>query len=266
MVSDATGETLNVLMRAAVAQFADINVREHVHALIRTRRQLDRAIHAIETTPGLVMYTIMDLDLSDALERACRNLGVPCIAPLDPVIAAFRTHFGREAMGRPGAQHELDRAYFDRIEALNYTMAHDDGALPDDLNTADVVLIGVSRTSKTPTAIYLAHRGVKVVNIPLVPSVGLPNAVGAARTPLIVGLTADAEHLAQIRRNRLKAINDDRNAAYADIDAVAEEVRAARRLFSKHGWPAIDVTRRSIEETAASILSLLEKRRQSAAK
>lgn len=262
LVSDATGETLNVLTRAVSAQFPDILLKERLHALVRTKRQMNRVVRAIQDEPGLVMSTIMDAELSAILQDATRAMGVMIVTPLDPIIAAFRTQYGREALSRPGAQHELDTDYFNRIDALNFTMAHDDGAMPEELIHADVVLVGVSRTSKTPTSIYLANRGVKVANIPLVPGRDPPPALFKAEKPLIVGLTAAPERIIDVRRNRLRSMADDGQFDYADDDAVEQELLMARRLFSKHQWPVIDVTRKSIEETSATILDLLRKHRK----
>lgn len=262
LVSDSTGETLNALAKAAAARFEGILPIEHIYVLIRSEKQLDRAMTEIESFPGIVLHTIVDVELRTTLEMRCRELDIPAIGVLDPLVVAFSRHLGASVSKRVGAQHNLDNEYFERIEALNYAIAHDDGALADKLRQADVVLVGVSRTSKTPTCIYLAHRGIKAANIPLVPGRDLPEELDGLNDPLIVGLIAAPERLIQIRRNRLLTLNnDDRPSAYTDQEAVRQEIIAARRFFERKEWPVIDVTRRSVEETAANIISLLNEKR-----
>src|SRR5580704_8546763 len=263
LVSDATGETLTTVARAATAQYTKMSPVEHVYPLVRTQKQLDRALTEIEEAPGIVLYTLLEEDLVKRLEDHCRELSLPCLSILGPVLQLMRSYLGTETSHRVGAQHTLNAEYFRRIDALNYTMLHDDGQHVEDLEEADVVLVGVSRTSKTPTSIYLANRGVKTANVPLVPGVPLPARVEALKRPLVVGLYATPERIVQIRQNRLlglKAHCDDDQ--YIDRQAVAEEVAASRRLCAKHNWPLIDVTRRSIEETAAAVLALLGDRRR----
>jgi regulator of PEP synthase PpsR (kinase-PPPase family) len=257
LVSDSTGETLNAMARAVCARFTDILPIEHIYALVRSPRQLERALEEIAGAPGVVMHTIVDAALRTALEEGCRRHEIPCIAALDPVVAAMSRYLGAPISSRVGAQHNLDTDYFNRMEALNYAIGHDDGQLGQDLSQADVVLIGVSRTSKTPTSIYLAHRGVRAANIPLVPGVPLPREVFELKNTLVVGLIASPDRLIQIRRNRLLSLNENRESTYIDQEAVREEIIAARRLFERQGWPVIDVTRRSVEETAAAIINLL---------
>ncbi len=262
LVSDSTGETLNAMLKATTAQFAAARPLEHVHSLVRSPTQLDRVMTEIEASPGLVLYTIVNPDLRRRLEIRCSELQTPAFSVLDPLITAFSDYLGLEQSLQTGAQHEMDEEYFRRIEALDYTLAHDDGQMSWDLEPADVVLIGVSRTSKTPTCMYLANRGVKAANIPLVPAVDLPEAVFSLRKPLVVGLVASPERLAQIRQSRLGELNASQHAeSYSDLASVREEVRQAKRLFAKHRWPTIDVTRRSVEETAATILTKLSARR-----
>jgi regulator of PEP synthase PpsR (kinase-PPPase family) len=257
LVSDATGETLIATSRAAAAQYQGVSSIEHVYPLVRNRAQLDKAIAEIEAAPGMVLFTLVDADLTEVLVESCREIGVPCISVLQPILDLFRSYIGQEAAPpRPGAQHMLDAEYFKRIDALNFTMMHDDGQQPENYEEADVLLVGVSRSSKTPTSIYLANRGIKTANIPLVPSVPLPPSVFTLKNPLIVGLLASPERIVQIRENRLLALNADQSSSYIDRLSVAEEVAQSRRLCSKHGWPVIDVTRRSIEETAAAIIDL----------
>ena len=263
LISDATGETLITVARAAAAQYAKVTPVEHMHPLVRTQKQLDRVLAEIEEQPGIVLYTLLQENLVARLEQKCRDLGVPYLSILGPVLHLFQAYLGAESTHKVGAQHTLNAEYFRRIDALNYTMLHDDGQLTDDLEEADVLLVGVSRTSKTPTSIYLANRGVKTANVPLVPGVPLSPGIERLKHPLIVGLYASAERVVQIRQNRLlslKAHRDDDK--YIDREAVAEEIAASRRLCARHNWPLIDVTRRSIEETAAAILALLGDRRR----
>jgi [pyruvate, water dikinase]-phosphate phosphotransferase / [pyruvate, water dikinase] kinase len=263
LISDSTGETLITVARAAAAQYSRIMPVEHVHPLVRTQKQLDRVLNEIEEMPGIVLYTLLQENLAARLEEKCRTLGLPCLSILGPVLHLFQAYLGAESTHKVGAQHTLNAEYFRRIDALNYTMMHDDGQMHDDLEEADVVLIGVSRTSKTPTSIYLANRGVKTANIPLVPGMVLPADVEALKHPLVVGLYATPERIVQIRQNRLLGLRAHRDDdKYIDQQSVAEEVSASRRLCARHNWPAIDVTRRSIEETAAAVLALLTERRR----
>jgi regulator of PEP synthase PpsR (kinase-PPPase family) len=256
LVSDSTGETLITVARAAAAQYEGIAAIEHVYPLVRSTTQLERVVSEIESAPGIVLYTLVDQELSGRLEEACRNTGSPHLSVLSPVHALLQSYLGAHSTARPGAQHMLNADYFKRIDAMNFTLMHDDGQLPADVNEADVVLIGVSRTSKTPTAIYLANRGVKTANVPLVPGIATPPALETARKPLIVGLIASPDRIVQIRQNRLLSMRADDDTSYVDREAVAEEIAFSRRLCARHNWPMIDVTRRSIEETAAAILDL----------
>jgi regulator of PEP synthase PpsR (kinase-PPPase family) len=263
LVSDATGETLTTVARAATAQYTKMSAVEHVYPLVRTQKQLDRALAEIEEAPGIVLYTLLEEDLVKRLEDHCRELSLPCLSILGPVLQLMRSYLGTETSHRVGAQHTLNADYFKRIDALNYTMMHDDGQLIEELEDADVVLVGVSRTSKTPTSIYLANRGIKTGNVPLVPGITLAAQVENLKKPLVVGLYASPERIVQIRQNRLLGLkshqDDDR---YIDRQAVTEEITLSRRLCAKHNWPIIDVTRRSIEETAAAVLKLLAERRR----
>jgi regulator of PEP synthase PpsR (kinase-PPPase family) len=263
LISDATGETLITVARAAAAQYAKVLPVEHVHPLVRTQKQLDRALADLEESPGIVLYTLLEENLVERLETKCRDLGLPCLSILGPVLHLFQAYLGAETTHKVGAQHTLNADYFRRIDALNFTMLHDDGQQTDDLEEADVVLVGVSRTSKTPTSIYLANRGVKTANVPLVPGVSLSPNVERLSRPLVVGLFATPERIVQIRQNRLLGLKVERDDdQYIDRQAVAEEIAASRRLCAKHNWPLIDVTRRSIEETAAAVLALLGERRR----
>ena len=257
LVSDSTGETLNAMARAVCARFEDVLPIEHIYPLVRSARQLERVETEIQNAPGLVIHTIVDPELRAMLEQRCRMLDVSCIPALDPLVSAMARYLGAAISTRVGAQHNLDNDYFNRMEALSYAIGHDDGQSTQDLDTADVVLVGISRTSKTPTSIYLAHRGVKAANVPLVPGAQLPEKLFALKRAMIVGLTASPDRLVSIRRNRLLSLKEDRDSSYIDVDAVREETIMARRLYDKHGWPVIDVTRRSVEETAAAIINLL---------
>jgi regulator of PEP synthase PpsR (kinase-PPPase family) len=263
LVSDSTGETLITVARAAAAQYANVSPVEHLYPMVRSRKQLDLAVAEITEAPGLVLYTLLEEDLIKILEDKCRELGLPCMSVLGPILRLFQSYLGAETTHRVGAQHVLNAEYFQRIDALNYTMFHDDGQHVEGLEEADVVLIGVSRTSKTPTSIYLANRGIKTGNVPLVPGVTLPPQVEALTRPLVIGLFASPERIVQIRENRLLGLNAHRDDdQYIDKTAVAEEVAYSRRLCAKHNWPSIDVTRRSIEETAAAVMKLLSERRR----
>ena len=261
LVSDATGETLMAVSRAAAAQYQGVSTIEHIYPLIRTRDQLDRAIAEIEAAPGMVLYTLVDPELTERLEDACREAGAPALSVLGPILNFFQSYIGMEATPKPGAQYMLNADYFRRIDALNFTLTHDDGQNVDNYEDADVLLLGVSRTSKTPTSIYLANRGVKTANLPMVPRVELPKSVRTLVRPLVVGLLATPDRIVQIRQNRLLSMNAADNTDYVDKRLVTEEIAASRRFFERQGWPTIDVTRRSIEETAAAIMDLLRTHR-----
>jgi regulator of PEP synthase PpsR (kinase-PPPase family) len=261
LISDSTGETLIAASRAAAAQYQGVASIEHVYPLVRTPSQLDRIIDEIENAPGIVLFTLVDPDLSHRLEASCEASGSPCLSVLGPILTLFKSYLGQSSTPRAGAQHMLNADYFKRIDALNFSMMNDDGQLPENLEQADIVLLGVSRTSKTPTSIYLANRGYKTANVPVVPGITLPRALEGLRRPLIVGLIASPERIIQIRQNRLLSLNASSQTEYVDRVAVAEEISASRRLFADKGWPTIDVTRRSIEETAAAILDLFREHR-----
>jgi hypothetical protein len=256
LVSDATGETLSAVAHAAIVQFENIKPQLHLWSLVRSEEQMVRVLGEIENHPGLVMFTLVDHNLRDMLQQRCRELQLGCVPVLDPVLAALSSYLGAKTRDLPGIQHVLDAEYFGRIDAMGYSMAHDDGQSLADLEEADIVLVGVSRTSKTPTAIYLSNRGLRVANVPIVPDCPLPAELENLEGPLIIGLTTNPERLVHIRRNRMVALRQDDETDYVRIETVKREVATARRLFSAHDWPVIDVTRRSIEETAAAILNL----------
>jgi regulator of PEP synthase PpsR (kinase-PPPase family) len=257
LVSDSTGETLNAMARAVCARFTNVLPIEHIYALVRSQRQLDRALGDIEEAPGVVIHTIVDDKLRHALEEGCRRLDMPCIPALDPLVSALSRYLGAATTSRVGAHLRLDNDYFNRMDALNYAIGHDDGQGGQDLDEADVVLVGVSRTSKTPTCIYLAHRGVRAANVPLVPGRPIPEKLTQLKKAMVVGLTISPDRLIQIRRNRLLSLQENRQSSYIDTDVVRDEIIQARRLYERHAWPTIDVTRRSVEETAAAILNLM---------
>ncbi|HWD26714.1 MAG TPA: pyruvate, water dikinase regulatory protein [Rhizomicrobium sp.] len=262
LVSDATGETLNAVVKAALAQFEGMNVEEHSYMLVRSSRQLDRVLENLAAWPGLVFFTLVSQELRHELTAFCSKSNLPCLDVMAGPIGLMRQYLGQAESHRPGAQHDLDQRYLARIEALNFTIQHDDGQALDTINGAEVVLVGASRTSKTPTCIYLAIRGVRAANVPLVPGIPLPPQLLAAKDPLVVGLWASPDRLVQVRRNRLTTMGEARDTDYVDLDAVRGEVSNTRRLFESQDWPAIDVSRRSVEETAASVINLLAERRE----
>jgi hypothetical protein len=260
LVSDSSGETVTNIARACLVQYEGTPVNEHTWWLVRTPGQMGRVIEGIRQAPGLVIYTLLNSEVRRLLEQACRDIKIPAVSALDPVMQALGRYFKREASSEIGRQHILDDGYFQRIDAMHFAMQHDDGQSMATMVDADIILIGVSRTSKTPTCMYLANRGYKVANIPLVPGMSLPEDIIHAPHPLIVGLTREPKSLSDIRQSRLRIMNETRGENYANIDNVREEVAESRRLFTKHGWPVIDVTRRSIEETAATIIQLHHQR------
>ena len=262
LVSDSTGETLNAMAKAVIARFDGVIPIEHIYALVRSNKQMERVLEEIAAAPGVVLHTLVDRELREQLEVGCRRLQMPQIGALDPLVGALSRYLGADVSARVGAQHALDTGYFNRMSALDYAIAHDDGqGTLEQLEQADVVLCGVSRTSKTPTCIYLAHRGIRAANVPLVPGQEDGERLTALKNPLVVGLTVSPDRLVQIRRNRLDGLNAGHASAYVDHDSVREETIKARRAFERRGWPTIDVTRRSVEETAAAIINLLSERR-----
>lgn len=262
LVSDSTGETVGVVARASLVQFEKTHTTEHLWTMVRNKSQVKKVLQGIKANPGFVLYTLVNSRIRDELEAGCRELGVPCVSVLKPIVAALGIHLGAETRARPGGQHVLDAEYYQRIDAMHFVLNHDDGHSTWDLDEADVILLGVSRTSKTPTCIYLANRGIKAANVPIVPGFSLQAEVLEARRPLLVGLTVDAKQLVQIRRNRLRLLNEVEETDYVDLETVVNEVNAARRLFSRHGWIVIDVTRKSIEEIAATIINHCNRRKE----
>ena len=260
LVSDSTGETLTTIAKAASVQYALVRPIEHVHPLVRTLRQLKRVLQEIEQAPGIVLYTVTNHELSGELERRCSELKIPCLAVLQPIMQVLESYLGAPRTPTVAGQHVLDADYFRRIDALNFTMAHDDGHLPDDLNDADIIVLGISRTSKTPTSIYLAQRGYKTANLPLVPTIPLPEKLTKPHRAFIVCLVASPDRLAEVRRHRAMMLGDRNLGDYVDRDRISAELAYSRKICAQNRWPIIDVTRRSVEESAAQILKLLHDR------
>jgi regulator of PEP synthase PpsR (kinase-PPPase family) len=262
LVSDATGETLNAIVRATTVQFEQLTIMPHRWSLIRTRFQLHRVLDGLQAEPGPVLSSLVDKALRSELDMACAKLGVPIVHVLDQVMSMLQDHVGEQAASRPGRQYTLDADYFRRIDAIHYVLAHDDGQSQAGIAEADVVLVGVSRSSKTPTSFYLANRGIKAGNIPLVPGIALPPALDNPNCP-VVGLTLDPQALIDIRRHRLRMLGTSTvghhdSGEYTNQEAVTAELLWAKRLCTSRGWPVIDVSRRSIEETAATIIQLID--------
>jgi regulator of PEP synthase PpsR (kinase-PPPase family) len=264
LLSDSTGETLENIAKAALAQYDGVETIRHFWPMVRSDAHIERILEEIAQNPGLVIFTLVNQGMRESLETRCRALGLPAVAPLDPVNDALSALLGQQAHARPGRQHVLDAAYFARVDAIQWTIAHDDGIASEDWEEADIVLAGVSRSSKTPTSIYLANRGYKTANIPVVVESPPPANLYGLKKPLVVGLTTSADRLIQVRRNRLLSLNQAPETDYVNQEAVAREVSFARRMFSDNGWPVIDVTRRSIEETAAAIIAMCIERRENA--
>lgn len=260
LLSDSTGETLENIAKAALAQYDDVETLRHFWPMVRSEAHLERILQEIAQNPGLVLFTLVNPDVRRTLEARCRAMGLPAVAPLDGVNAALSGLLGQAAKARPGRQHMLDAAYFARVDAIQFTIAHDDGLNWENWEEAEILLAGVSRSSKTPTSIYLANRGFKVANIPIVVESPPPDKLFNLKNPMVVGLTTSADRLIQVRRNRLLSLNQAPETPYVDQEAVSREVAYARRMFADNGWPVIDVTRRSIEETAAAVITLYQER------
>lgn len=260
LLSDSTGETLENIAKAALAQFDGVEIIKHFWPMVRSETHLDRILDEVAANPGLVLFTLVNPDIRAKLERRCRVLGLPMVPALDAVSDALSNLLGQAAKARPGRQHVLDAAYFARVEAIQFTIAHDDGQNWENWEAADIVLAGVSRSSKTPTSIYLANRGFKTANIPIVVESPPPTALFSLRHPMVVGLTTNPERLIAVRRNRLLSLNQAPETDYVNDEKVKAELAFARRMFADNGWPVIDVTRRSIEESAAAIINLFNER------
>jgi [pyruvate, water dikinase]-phosphate phosphotransferase / [pyruvate, water dikinase] kinase len=262
LVSDSTGETVDSVARAAMAHFDDIEPEEFSWSLVRSKPQLEKVIEGIRENPGVVMYTLVDNELRDMLKLECARRALPCIAVLTNIVSELSAYLGMETHAIAGKQHMLNEDYFTRVDALNYALAHDDGQATWELEEADVVLVGVSRTSKSPTCVYLAHKGIKAANIPFVLDCPLPEGLEQLKKPLVVGLSIGADRLQQIRKTRLQSLKQDKDTNYVDMDYMQREIVESRKLFQKHKWPVIDVTQRSVEETAATIGQYLKKHQE----
>ncbi len=263
LVSDSTGETVHQVARAALAQFPDVQITEHIWTLVRTPAHVETIASAITRNPGIILYSVVDPEIRRLIERLCSDSNIPSLSVLDPLMDVLSSVLGYRQNTRPGGQHKLDKAYFDRMAAVDFAVNHDDGLNMDRLKDAQILLVGVSRTSKTPTSMYLANRGYRVANYALVPNVDFPlHLLENAPDLFVVGLTTDAKRLSMVRRNRLQHMSDSQNDSYADLDNINDELKSARRLFSGQNWPVLDVSRRSIEETAAAILHLYVNKRE----
>jgi regulator of PEP synthase PpsR (kinase-PPPase family) len=264
LVSDSTGETIRSVARACLAQFSETASVEHFWPMARTPKAMELVLEEIHENPGPVIFTLVNDNLCEQLVRGCRLRKVPCISVLDPVIAAVGNYLGQQPTHRIGGQHELDETYFARIDAMDWSLTHDDGQRTDELNGSDIVLVGVSRTSKTPTCLYLANRGIKAANVPYVPGVPLPESLEHLTHPLVIGLTNDPKRLVELRRARLTSLHEHQETDYVDPEVVRAEITQARRYFARNNWPVIDVTRRSIEETSAAIMTIYNRRQEEA--
>jgi regulator of PEP synthase PpsR (kinase-PPPase family) len=268
LVSDSTAGTVSAITRAVVAEFDGIDCTEHVWALMRNEKQLDRLEEALQQSPGPVFYTMVTSDLSERLQRICARLNLPCIHPLERVSNSLSNYLQQEASNAPGSRHRLNENYFSRIEAIDYTLSHDDGKRHWELASADIILVGPSRTSKSPTCVYLAYRGFKAANVPYVYGVDLPSELTEDHNALIVGLIIHPKRLIEIRKSRLQSIGHDDLERYADVDKVEEEIKSARQIYRANSWPVVDVSQRSVEETAAAIINIhsrLQEQRRSEA-
>ncbi|MBT4989566.1 MAG: kinase/pyrophosphorylase [Rickettsiales bacterium] len=256
LISDSTGETLISMSRAVLSQFANIEVNEHVWSLVRGEVKVDKIIESIRKNPGIVLYTILDERLLKKLVEYCEANNLPCIAALDNIIHKFSRYIGEDVVNHPGRQYKLDDDYFNRIDAINFTISHDDGQKLQDVEKSDVIIVGPSRTSKSPTCIYLAYRGIKAANVPFVHEVVFSKKISELKNKLVVGFSIDPEILIQIRKTRMRNIGAGEGFSYIDIYKVKEEILAARRLYLENNWPIIDISRKSVEETATSIIQM----------
>ena len=260
LVSDSTGETLDRIFLSLKSQFANFAYEKKEYAFVRTEQQIDKIIkNCFETQNPIILYTIVETKLAKYISNISQKNNVPCFGILGNLILTFSKLLNQKAIHKPSAQHVLDDEYYKRIEAIQFTMSHDDGKKLNDVSNADVVLLGVSRTSKTPTSIYLANRGLKTINIPLVLDQKIPESLQSkTNKTCVIGLVADPERLADIRRNRVAIMKEKNLKEYTDLKFIKEEVEQSKKLFKKHNWPTIDVTRKSVEETAASIIKIHE--------
>jgi regulator of PEP synthase PpsR (kinase-PPPase family) len=261
LVSDSTGETVINVARAALAHFEGLNIQEHLWSLVRTKGQIDKLGVSLQKNKGIVMFTLVDGELQEYLRDTCAKLQVLAIPVLLEVVSALSAYLGVKTINLPGRQHTMNEEYFTRINAINFALAHDDGQAYFDINNADIVLVGPSRTSKSPTSIYLAYRGYKTANIPFVKGQKLPEILEKLEKPMVVGLLLSPDRLIEIRKNRIANLNDMANYNYVDYSQVDQEVTEAKKIYQQHNWPIIDVTRKSVEETAANIIKLYEQKK-----
>ena len=260
LVSDSTGETLDRIFLSLKSQFTNFDYEKKEYAFVRTEQQIDKIIKECSNLKNvIILYTIVETKLAKYISSISEKNNVPCFGILGNLILNFSKLLNQKAIHKPSAQHVLDDDYYKRIEAIQFTMTHDDGKKLDDIKKADIILLGVSRTSKTPTSIYLANRGYKTVNIPLVLDQKIPEYLTSGNNKAcVVGLVADPQRLADIRRNRVAIMNETSIKEYTNVDFIKDEVSRSKKLFNKNKWPIIDVSRKSVEETAASILKIFE--------
>jgi len=261
LISDSTGETVSSVSRAALAQFEDIEAEEHIWSMIRTKGQIEKVLENIKQHPGIVFFTIADDTLADMLKDGCNDMGLPTVPVIKRPVQELSRYLNIKPSHRMGVQHEMDADYFERVEVINYALTHDDGQASWDLEDADIVIVGVSRTSKSPTTMYLAYRGYKTANVPYVPGCELPD-IEKLKKPLVVGLTIGSERLEQIRKSRLASLDHPERTNYTDAQTIEDELAEARRYFNKYKWPIIDVTKKSVEETAAMIIQKYQDRKE----
>lgn len=256
LISDSTGETLGSMSRAVMSQFKNVEVEEYVWSLVRTKQKMQEAVDLIKLNPGIVLYTILDQDLLDFLIKECDSKDILAISALGEIIEGFSSYLGKETIKKPGRQHLLDKEYFERIEAINFTINHDDGQKTDDLDEAQIILVGPSRTSKSPTCAYLSHRGIKAANVPFISGIKMPKILYELKKPLIVGLIINPENLIHIRKSRMSLFSQNitEENKYVALEEVKRELLEARKLYNSKNWGVIDVTRKSIEETSATII------------
>lgn len=261
LVSDSTGETVLSVARSAFAHFEGFKIEEHLWSLVRTKGQIDKLSNQIQKNQGIVMFTIANEALQKYLREICVELQVLAIPILSEVVSTISSYLGVKAISQPGRQHAMNEDYFSRINAINFSLAHDDGQSYFDISNADIILVGPSRTSKSPTSIYLAYRGYKTANIPFISGQKLPDILTTLEKPLIIGLLINSERLIEIRKTRLVNLNQSSNNNYIDYDAVDKELLQAKKLYQRYGWPIIEVTRKSVEETSANIIKLYEQKK-----
>ncbi len=260
LISDSTGETLERIFLSLKAQFKNIDYKVNSFSFTRTENQIHKILDlAIEQENSIILYTIVDNSLAKFLSNTCDKKKIPCFGVLGNLILNFSKLFNQKASHEPSGQHVLNEEYYDRIEAIQFTMNHDDGNLLNDVEKSDIILLGVSRTSKTPTSIYLANKGFKTANIPLINKNSIPkNLKENPQNFCIVGLTTEAERLVDVRKTRMSSLKDKKSQDYTNLDKIKKEIEDAKNTFKKYKWPTIDVTRKSVEETAASIIKIYE--------